>query len=159
MIAIQFLAEWALRSSILILSGALLLWAMRIKDPSVRLAAWTAMLLGSLAIPTLTQALPKAPFTGIRFAARPAAQPVLTYDAAHTPAHPMSGKDLAFPIPTDLGASRFGWARAPAKCTSASRSGMSRSSEARLSGKRSTNTSNSSLRLKSGKSSTSCFRR
>ena len=45
MTTIQFLAEWALRSSILILSGALLLWALRVKDPSIRLAAWTAMLL------------------------------------------------------------------------------------------------------------------
>jgi hypothetical protein len=43
-VELQFLAEWALRSSILILSGALLLWALRVKDASIRLAAWTAML-------------------------------------------------------------------------------------------------------------------
>ena len=47
MIAIQFLAEWALRSAILIISGAVLLRALRVKDSSVRLAAWSAMLFGS----------------------------------------------------------------------------------------------------------------
>ena len=34
MTATHFPAEWALRSSILILSGALLLWALRVKDLS-----------------------------------------------------------------------------------------------------------------------------
>lgn len=68
MTTVAFLAEWALRSSILILGGALLLWALRVKDSSVRLAAWTAMLLGSLAIPALT-ALPKIPLPVIRAAA------------------------------------------------------------------------------------------
>ena len=53
MTTIQFLAEWALRSSILILSGALLLRALRVQDPSIRLAAWTAILCGSLAMPAL----------------------------------------------------------------------------------------------------------
>jgi hypothetical protein len=43
MITTPFLAEWALRSSILILSGALLLWVLRVKDASIRLAGWTAM--------------------------------------------------------------------------------------------------------------------
>jgi hypothetical protein len=61
MTTVQFLAEWALRSSILIVSGALLLGALRVKDPSIRLAAWTAMLCGSLAIPALTAALPRVP--------------------------------------------------------------------------------------------------
>jgi RND family efflux transporter MFP subunit len=66
MTAIQFLAEWALRSSILILSGALLLWTPRVKDPSIRLAAWTALLFGSLALPALTVALPKVPVIKMR---------------------------------------------------------------------------------------------
>jgi hypothetical protein len=61
MTTIQFLAEWALRSSVLILSGALLLWALRVKDPSIRLAAWTAMLCGSLAMPPLALGLPNMP--------------------------------------------------------------------------------------------------
>jgi beta-lactamase regulating signal transducer with metallopeptidase domain len=59
--ALTFLVEWAVRSSILILSGALLLWALRVKDPAVSLFAWTAMLFTSLAIPALTPALPKVP--------------------------------------------------------------------------------------------------
>jgi RND family efflux transporter MFP subunit len=61
MTTIQFLTGWAIRSSILILSGALLLRVLRVKDPAVRLAAWTAVLCGSLAIPALTAALPKVP--------------------------------------------------------------------------------------------------
>lgn len=61
MITIQFVAEWALRSSVLIGCGGFLLWALRIKDSSVRLLAWTAMLIGSLLIPAITATLPKAP--------------------------------------------------------------------------------------------------
>jgi hypothetical protein len=61
MMTMAFLMEWAFRSSILILSGGLLLWALRVKDPAVRLAAWTAMLVGSLGIPLLSAVLPKTP--------------------------------------------------------------------------------------------------
>src|SRR5258706_5672320 len=57
----QFLAEWALHSGILILTGALLLCLLRVKDSSIRLAAWTSLLCGSLAIPPLTATLPKMP--------------------------------------------------------------------------------------------------
>lgn len=63
---IDFLVEWAIRSSLLISAGAVILWALRVKDSSVRLAAWTALLAGSLLIPlmraTLTAvALPAVP--------------------------------------------------------------------------------------------------
>jgi multidrug efflux pump subunit AcrA (membrane-fusion protein) len=61
MISIQFLAEWAIRSSILILSGALLLWALRVKSSSIRLAVWVALLCASMALPVLTAALPELP--------------------------------------------------------------------------------------------------
>jgi multidrug efflux system membrane fusion protein len=71
MTTLQFLAEWALRSSILILIGALLLWVLRVKDPSIRLAAWTVMLAGSLAIPALSLALPKVPLVVMRTTSRP----------------------------------------------------------------------------------------
>lgn len=71
MIAIRFLLEWALRSSILILSGAALLRVFRVKDSSIRLAAWTAMLLGSLAMPALTGALPGMPLSIPKTAERP----------------------------------------------------------------------------------------
>jgi RND family efflux transporter MFP subunit len=66
MTTIAFLAEWAVRSSALILVGALLLWVLRVKDASVRLAAWTVMLCCSLAIPALTAALPELPFPVVR---------------------------------------------------------------------------------------------
>ena len=72
MTSIQFLAEWALRSSILILSGALLLLGLRVKDSSIRLAVWTALLCGSLAIPLLTMALPRVPISVLQVAAAPA---------------------------------------------------------------------------------------
>jgi len=66
MTMIQFLGEWMVRSSVLILTGTLLLWLLRVKNPSVRLAAWTAMLAGSLAIPLLTAALPNVPLPVMR---------------------------------------------------------------------------------------------
>lgn len=74
---IQFLAEWAVRSSILILSGALLLRVLRVKDSSIRLAAWTAMLCGSLAIPAMTSALPGVPLRVVRSAAVPISAPIV----------------------------------------------------------------------------------
>ena len=58
---IQFLAEWAIRSSVLILAGALLLWVLRVKSSSIRLAVWTALLCTSLAMPVLTGVLPRLP--------------------------------------------------------------------------------------------------
>jgi hypothetical protein len=71
MTALQFLAEWVLRSSILILGGTLLLWVLRVKDPSFRLAAWTGMLCGSLAIPALMMVAPSVPLTVMSVKALP----------------------------------------------------------------------------------------
>jgi multidrug efflux system membrane fusion protein len=106
MTAIQFLAEWALRSSLLILGGALLLWVLRVKDPSIRLAAWTAMLLASLAIPALTPTLPALPLPAPGAAARPAETPPIPYDAAPAPAAVTRGPhNIAAPKP-------FDWSRA-----------------------------------------------
>src|SRR3569833_758650 len=59
--AFRFLAEWAIRSSILIFAGALLIWAIRFKDPAIRLAAWIALLMGSLLIPVMMTILPVLP--------------------------------------------------------------------------------------------------
>ena len=42
--ALEFLAEWAARSAVLILAGALVLLVLRVKDSSVRLAVWVALL-------------------------------------------------------------------------------------------------------------------
>ena len=61
MTSIQFLAEWAIRSSVLILAGTLLLWVLRVKSSSIRLAVWTALLCASLALPVLTGVLPRLP--------------------------------------------------------------------------------------------------
>jgi hypothetical protein len=59
MTPIPLLGAWILRSTGLILAGVLMLRLLRVKNPSVRLAALTAMLAGSLAIPLLSVALPK----------------------------------------------------------------------------------------------------
>jgi multidrug efflux pump subunit AcrA (membrane-fusion protein)/beta-lactamase regulating signal transducer with metallopeptidase domain len=102
----QFLAEWALRSSILILSGALLLWALRVKDSSIRLAAWTAILFGSLAIPALTAALPKVPLIVTRTATRTVEARVVRDESTPSPEPPASRQN-------GTGVSkRFDWARA-----------------------------------------------
>ena len=105
MTTIQFLAEWALRSSILILAGALLLRALRVKDASIRLAAWAAMLCGSLAIPALTAALPRVPMM-----AAPAARVTVDAPAA---AGQMATLPAA-PRPVVSAPPRFDWARAAA---------------------------------------------
>jgi len=57
----NILVEWALRSSVLIGAAALLLWLLRVKDASIRLAVCIAALCGSLAMPLLTASLPGLP--------------------------------------------------------------------------------------------------
>jgi uncharacterized protein (TIGR03435 family) len=90
----QFLAAWAIRSSILILSGALLLRALRVRDASIKSAAWTAMLAASLAIPALTTlpqvhlAMPhlkEAPITATPVAEPIDAPPAEIYQAPPAP--------------------------------------------------------------------------
>src|ERR1700722_14652344 len=97
MTTILFLADWAVRSSILILSGALLLWALRVKDSSTRPAALTAVLCGSLSIPVLTAALPRMPVPEMRMATRP-----------------LEGLELAHgtPVAAKIPIERLDWARA-----------------------------------------------
>ena len=104
MTTVEFLAEWALRSSILILGGALLLWALRVKDSSVRLAAWTAMLLGSLAIPALT-ALPKIPFPVMH-----AAAPLIVDTPVLTPF--LSAPSTDVPSQIAVAPNKFNWTHA-----------------------------------------------
>ena len=55
----QVLIEWMIRSSLLIAVGAALLWVSRASDASARLAAWTAMLAASAAIPFLGLTMPR----------------------------------------------------------------------------------------------------
>lgn len=61
MTVLPLLLEWAVRSSLLILIGALLLLVLRVKDSSHRLAGWTAVLVSSLAIPVLAATVPNVP--------------------------------------------------------------------------------------------------
>ena len=101
---VEFLGEWALRSAVLILAGALLLWALRVKDASVRLAGWTAMLFGSLAIPAMTAALPKMPLVVMR-AAVSAKPPVPVKEVPPLP--PISDAD----VPIQAVSPPFDWVR------------------------------------------------
>lgn len=75
MITGSFLIEWAIRSSALIGSGAVLLWLLRVKDPSIRLAACIAAVCGSLAMPLLTATLPRLPMIVMQSPAVPAPDP------------------------------------------------------------------------------------
>jgi uncharacterized protein (TIGR03435 family) len=95
MVVALFLIEWAFRSSILILSGALLLRVLRVKDSSIRLAAWTAMLGGSLLIPALAASLPSLPFDMNTLAmraipARSLGDPAIAGPTTATPARALS---------------------------------------------------------------------
>lgn len=108
---IEFLAEWSVRSSILIACGAALLWALRVRDASIKLAAWTAMLCCSLAIPFLGAALPKLPLV-MKHA--PAARPGVASAPAFHPT-PMKSRDREASDPHLAPASRyFDWAGAAA---------------------------------------------
>jgi hypothetical protein len=73
MTILMFLAAWALRSAVVMLTAAVLLALFRVKDPSVRLTAWTAALFGSLLIPTLTMTLPAVKLPGVPGYQAPAA--------------------------------------------------------------------------------------
>jgi multidrug efflux pump subunit AcrA (membrane-fusion protein) len=76
--ALEFLAEWAVRSSVLIAVGALGLIALRVKDSSIRLAVWVALLFGSSVIPLLNVTLRPVPVTVVR----PVAAPVVDFFSA-----------------------------------------------------------------------------
>jgi hypothetical protein len=111
MTAAQFFANWAVRSSILIITGALLLPALRVKNPAVKLAAWRAMLLGSLSIPLLMAILPTLPLPAIPRQAHPAVLSV--------PANLTAGPMNVAPLPIGIlrpgsGERSFDWMRAVA---------------------------------------------
>lgn len=106
---IQFVLGWTVRSSILIAVGAALLWALRTRDASIKLVAWTAMLAGSLAIPLLGAALPPLPLV----IAHKAPPPVLATDQPlhPTPVADADAGDGFQPIPSRPS---FDWPRAAA---------------------------------------------
>jgi beta-lactamase regulating signal transducer with metallopeptidase domain len=73
---LSFLGWWALRSSVVAITTAVLLKLFRVRSPSVRLASWTAAMLASTLIPLLAPALPAVylPAAPIRGLARVAQQ-------------------------------------------------------------------------------------
>ncbi len=99
---VQFLAEWAIRSSVLILAGALLLWVLRVKSSSIRLAVWTALLCASLVLPALTGILPRLPLS-MKQAVPARVEPPIT--VADSPAS-LQSESAAKPQ------ARFDWSRA-----------------------------------------------
>ena len=101
----------ALRSSILILGGALLQRALRVTDPCIRLTAWTAVLCGSLAIPALTAALPKTPLA-LMPAASGLVEATAVHDAMRGPVLAIGGSDAAVERQGAGVPKRFDWARA-----------------------------------------------
>jgi hypothetical protein len=91
---ILFLLEWAIRSSALIAVGALLLHALRVKNPSVRLAAWVAMLIGSFGLPLLTATLPGVGLTNTPIAV---SVPARRQAPAALPQAPFPVRDVVVP--------------------------------------------------------------
>lgn len=63
MTILEFLLAWAVRSAVLVLTGAIVLLAARLKTPSIRLVLWSTILLGSMATPILTRSLPHFPLS------------------------------------------------------------------------------------------------
>jgi multidrug efflux pump subunit AcrA (membrane-fusion protein) len=102
---LDLLAQWTIRSAILILIGALILSAFRVKDPSTRLAAWIAVLVASMAIPAMTTVLPAIPLTVMETRVPDAAAPTSVDQTA-----PVT--TLATPEPQPQKISHFDWQRA-----------------------------------------------
>src|SRR5262245_29577952 len=104
MTAIPFLAEWTLRSAALIALGELLLRAFRIKEPAIRLASCTAILVASLAIPALTTFLPPLALPIGHAPATPSSAPSPLPTPTNSPTQP-----AATPIPTAATSPTFDW--------------------------------------------------
>lgn len=96
MTTLSFLAEWALRSALVVGAAALILKALRVQDPSIKLAAWKAVLAGSLLIPALSPALP-----GLRVAALRTPSPAIIVPPANTArVAGVPGGEAWAPLPT-----------------------------------------------------------
>ncbi len=100
MTPVGFLAEWIIRSSILIAGGALLLWLSRVKDASIRTVAWTAMLCGSFLIPALTLEFLKTFLPSVR---KTAAGVVVLPAEVPPPVTVSEPAPAAFPKPEPVG--------------------------------------------------------
>jgi hypothetical protein len=96
MTLLEFLFAWAVRSAILVMAGGIVVFFARLKAPSARLAAWTAILLGSIAIPILTRSLPHVPVM-----VKQASELYLRQAKAPTPPEPINlGSDVNDPAAT-----------------------------------------------------------
>ncbi|WP_321474950.1 M56 family metallopeptidase [uncultured Paludibaculum sp.] len=127
MITGSFLIEWAIRSSVLIGSGAVLLWLLRVKDPSIRLAACIAAVCGSLAMPWLGAAFPKLPVVVMQAPAVATLNPTAPIHGAASgdrPAHQthdgvsMTGRDWSHSVEGALGARHLRSGTGPGRAAS-----------------------------------------
>jgi beta-lactamase regulating signal transducer with metallopeptidase domain/peptidoglycan hydrolase CwlO-like protein len=80
----SFPMEWAVRSSILIASAALLSWLLRVKDPSIRLSICIAALFGSLAMPLLIAVSPQLPVVVMQPPPVASTQPAALATSSHS---------------------------------------------------------------------------
>jgi len=114
---ILFVGEWLLRSCLLILCGAVLVKLLPVKAPAARLAAWTALLAASLAIPILNAILPQIALAVVPAPARrpiPPAPTRIVYDSAPVATHlPIGGPVVDAPaaLSPSAEAERIDWAR------------------------------------------------
>lgn len=78
MTTLAFVAQWALRSAAIVVVATLLLRVCRMKDASVRLAVYVAVLFASLSIPMLSAIVPAVPLITLRPASVSEAVPIVT---------------------------------------------------------------------------------
>jgi uncharacterized protein (TIGR03435 family) len=65
MIGAAFLVEWTLRSSLLIITGAALVWICRVNSAPLRVAVWSVILAGSFLIPVVQGVAPALPMSSV----------------------------------------------------------------------------------------------
>jgi GWxTD domain-containing protein len=91
------LATWAIRSTMLATVAGLLLWSFRVKDASVRLTIWTAVLAGALLIPLLAITAPGISIPLPNFLSTPAATNPVEVFVPNTTAFPIAKPSYAPP--------------------------------------------------------------
>jgi len=107
---LTLLIDWTVRSTLLISCGALLLRGLRVKGAATRLAAYTAILCASMALPALTSSLPRlplpilaAPAAPSHAASAPEIQPVShapsTTHSAPAPAQAVDWRPFLYAVP------------------------------------------------------------
>jgi uncharacterized protein (TIGR03435 family) len=109
MTLIGFLSEWLVRSFILIHAGVLLVWLLRVRNPSLRHTAWKAVLASSLAIPIVHTVLPKVSMEVTR--AQSSSPAVLTALYSEYQSHIPTMESAAAPLSNMPFAEAFDWMR------------------------------------------------